>query len=199
MPPPPKEEDTTYLAVTTDPDGFPLDFHNFPPERKAMYMDHYKTLAPTIKQQLRFHLHGVCGWNQGWVFKPLSSLGHKGEPMDITIGNCVQCGIAGRTDNKCFGCGKTLRVPVVNCHGYVVHPCIVAYFCGHHDPDWMEPDDEDEVDLPAMEYLFHWLDFGWCMSHRPPLTDSKLPNTMSDRDIALFKMIQEYDGDQKDY
>ena len=213
-----------YLTVDTDPDGYPLDMANATRDvrmdKDRRNQERYRNLSPTVQQQVRYHLGGKCGWDEDWVFAVLWGLGHNGGPRSPIIGNCEQCGIAGRLDTKCHDCHGASRIPVVNRAGWVVHPCLVAYFCGHSICDWSqrvviddppvqefsEEESSEESggkpkkkDPPPMVCLYQWLDFGWCCSQRGYHTNfyedghPKYRNKMSPKDIALFKMIQEYD------
>ena len=212
-----------YLAVETDPDGYPIDMTNATPEvrvyKDQRNFDQYRTLDPTIQQQVRYHLGGKCGWDEDWVFASRWGLGHNGGPRSVVIGNCEQCGIAGRLDTKCRDCCGASRVPFLNRAGWVVHPCLVAYFCGHSICDWAQrvevdrpkvreyrksgsgggPTKKPKREPPPMVCLYHWLDFGWCCSRRGSYRNfdedghPKYERGMVPKDIALFKMIQEYD------
>ena len=170
-------------------------------KRNEMNMERYKTYYPTVAMQVREHLRGVNGWNENWVFKELWEIGHMGQRGRLRIGNCERCGIAGLLDSKCFDCWEDRRVPFVNRHGLVVHPCIVSHFCGHYNTnDWFGTTEK----MPAEEYLFHWLDFSFCRGARPDYRSRRpgephYENTMSRKDIALFRMILEYDGNDTDF
>ena len=193
--------------------------------RDWRYLEQYHTLTPTVQQVLRFHLRGKGGWNEGWLFLARWGLNHDGSPGSLAIGNCEQCGVAGRLEIKCHDCYGAFRKPIVNRAGLVVHPCIVAYFCGHANPDWSEygewvesdtegPGDDESDEGPCgapkkkdkpVVYLYHYLDFGWCNSQRGTYKNfhedghPKYPRRMLSKDIALFKMVDEYDGGQYHY
>ena len=175
--------------------------------RNDLYRSRYNTYFPTIEEKLRFHLDEVEYWHKGWAFKEPWCLGAFGDSRPIDIGNCRSCGIAGRMDKVCVSkyCPRprTRRLLYVNRGGWVVHPSIVAYFCGHHYADFRQP--TEVCQLPPTEYLFGRLDFEWCTEKRPTLTDitnpegPPIPNLMKEKDIALFRMVDEYNGHDKDY
>ena len=73
-----------------------------------------------------------------------------------------------------------------------------------------EESDEESGEKPKKKekpvvYLYHWLDFGWCCSRRGSYRNfyedghPKYRNAMPPRDIALFKMIQEYKEENLDF
>ena len=188
--------------------------------RNEMYSERYGTIFPTVEMQVRYHLRGLESWNKGWVFRHAWTLGPTGETRTLDIGNCPQCGIAGWVDNVCEECGIPTfpegtpkekeeqrrglrRLPHLNHHGWVVHPCIVAHFCGHHRPNVYRP--PQGPILPNLQNLFEWLRYDRCTVNRPTLRDMSNPerpiieNSMTETEVALFRLILEWNGDEMDH